>query len=109
METAQTTGEILAQSSLARERPRVSGKFLFVGDEKFWVRGVSYGTFRLDERGNESFAPEVAEKDFQSMAENGFNVICPILIQRKVIRDHFSSDDVRVPGAGVRGPPLKST
>ncbi len=75
METAQTTGEILAQSSLARERPRVSGKFLFVGDEKFWVRGVSYGTFRLDERGNESFAPEVAEKDFQSMAENGFNVI----------------------------------
>jgi len=49
------------------------------------------------------------QKIIRKYSENGFNVICPILIQRKVIRDHFSSDDVRVPGAGVRGPPLKST
>ena len=35
----------------AFERPKVKGKFLFVGDEKFWVRGVTYGTFRPDESG----------------------------------------------------------
>ena len=27
----------------AMERPRVKGKFLFVGAKKFWVRGVTYG------------------------------------------------------------------
>ncbi len=27
-------------------RPRVGGKFLFVGEEKFYVRGVTYGPFR---------------------------------------------------------------
>ena len=33
------------------ERPRVEGKFLFVGEEKFWVRGVTYGTFCPDKSG----------------------------------------------------------
>ena len=35
----------------ADARPNVIGKFLFVGDEKFWVRGVTYGTFSPDEAG----------------------------------------------------------
>jgi len=39
------------------ERPVVKGKFLYVGEEKFWVRGVSYGTFLVDEEGNEQLAP----------------------------------------------------
>src|SRR5512143_1070861 len=33
------------------QRPRVRGKFLFVGDEKFWIRGVTYGTFKHDHSG----------------------------------------------------------
>ena len=32
-------------SDTCAERPRVEGKFLYVGDEKFWIRGVTYGTF----------------------------------------------------------------
>ena len=28
------------------QRPRVHGKFIFVGDEKFYLRGVTYGTFK---------------------------------------------------------------
>src|SRR5688572_6921729 len=27
-------------------RPHVRGKFLFVGDQKLYLRGVTYGTFR---------------------------------------------------------------
>jgi hypothetical protein len=27
-------------------RPRVAGKFLLHSGKKFWVRGVTYGTFR---------------------------------------------------------------
>ena len=56
-------------------RPRVQGKFIFVGDEKLYVRGVTYGTFRLDEGGNENHDPGVVEQDFSLMAANGLNAI----------------------------------
>ncbi len=77
----QVTEQTSKQRSRIVERPRVRGKFLFVGDEKFWVRGVSYGTFLVDEDGNEQLTPEVVKRDFSCMAENGFNVVrvhtCP--------------------------------
>lgn len=57
------------------DRPTVKGKFLYSGGEKLWVKGVTYGTFSLDEEGNEQLIPEVVEKDFAAMAENGFNTI----------------------------------
>jgi hypothetical protein len=46
--------------------PRISarGKFLWAGDEKFWVRGVTYGTFRPDAQGSQFPARDVAERDF---------------------------------------------
>jgi hypothetical protein len=34
------------EDKLSLCRPKVQGKFLFVGDEKLWIRGVTYGTFR---------------------------------------------------------------
>lgn len=70
-----------AESVPTMERPRVKGKFLFVGDQKFSVRGVSYGTFQIDDDGNERLTPEVVDRDFARMAENRFNVVrvhtCP--------------------------------
>lgn len=56
-------------------RPTVRGKFLFVGDEKLYVRGVTYGTFRPDARGVELPDAEVVEHDFAQMAANGVNAI----------------------------------
>jgi GT2 family glycosyltransferase len=50
-------------------RPSVRGKFIFVGEEKFYVRGVTYGTFRPNEQGEEFPAPKVVERDFAQMAE----------------------------------------
>ncbi len=50
-----------------RGRPRVRGKFLFVGGEKLYIRGVTYGTFRPDADGNE-YHPDVVERDFAEMA-----------------------------------------
>jgi hypothetical protein len=35
------------------QRPQVIGKFLFIGDQKFYVKGVSYGAFRPDEEKRE--------------------------------------------------------
>jgi GT2 family glycosyltransferase len=56
-------------------RPRVAGKFLYVGDEKFWVKGVTYGTFRPDGLGDLYRDPETAAWDFTRMAANGVNAL----------------------------------
>ena len=56
-------------------RPRVQGKFLFVGSEKLYVRGVTYGAFRPDVSGREYTNLERIASDFRSIAENGFNAV----------------------------------
>ena len=56
-------------------RPRVGGKFLYLGNEKLWVRGVTYGAFRPDAHGNEYHDLEVVERDFAQMAANGLNTV----------------------------------
>lgn len=56
-------------------RPAVRGKFLFVGEEKYWIKGVTYGTFKPDEAGDQYPAPAVVERDFALMAENGINTV----------------------------------
>jgi GT2 family glycosyltransferase len=56
-------------------RPQAKGKFLFVGDEKFWVRGVTYGTFRPDESGVNYPSPDVVERDFATMKRAGLNAL----------------------------------
>jgi len=56
-------------------RPHVSGKFLKLGQDKFYIRGVTYGTFRPRASGEEYPEPEMVEKDFSMMAVHGFNAI----------------------------------
>src|SRR6478672_7060802 len=56
-------------------RPRVCGKFLFVGQRKLYVKGVTYGAFRPDEFGREYTNAEVIDRDFAQMAANGVNTV----------------------------------
>jgi O-antigen biosynthesis protein len=56
-------------------RPQVRGKFLFVGDQKFDVRGVTYGPFRSDGNGEEYGDRRVVQRDLARMAEHGFNAV----------------------------------
>jgi glycosyltransferase involved in cell wall biosynthesis len=56
-------------------RPSVRGKFIFVGQHKFYVRGVTYGTFRPDCEGHEFPSPDVVKRDFTLMAANGLNAV----------------------------------
>ena len=56
-------------------RPRVSGKFLFVGEEKFWVKGVTYGTFEPDANGLQFPLQQQVAEDFRDMAASGINTI----------------------------------
>lgn len=56
-------------------RPRVAGKFLYTGDRKLYVRGVTYGTFRPGADGREQFDPEQVARDFAEMREAGVNAV----------------------------------
>ncbi|HAO80333.1 MAG TPA: glycosyl transferase, partial [Verrucomicrobia subdivision 3 bacterium] len=57
------------------ERVRVGGKFLFVGEEKFYVRGITYGPFRPEADGCEFHNPQTVERDFALMAANHINTV----------------------------------
>ena len=56
-------------------RPAVRGKFLFVGDKKLWVKGVTYGTFRPDTNNDQFPTRQQVEQDFAAMARNGINCV----------------------------------
>src|SRR6266536_1964601 len=75
MTVPEATPESRTQRSTVVGRPTVRGKYLFVGAEKFWVRGISYGTFYMDENRQERLTPEKVERDFSQMAAHGFNVV----------------------------------
>src|SRR5439155_5615128 len=56
-------------------RPHARGKFLFAGDEKLFVRGVTYGAFQPDPAGHEYHDLATVERDFAEMAANGINCV----------------------------------
>ena len=69
----QSSCTVSAECRLAR--PKVAGKFLYVGQEKLWVRGVTYGAFRPDARGNEYHDLNIIRRDFAQMAASGLNAV----------------------------------
>jgi len=58
-----------------RARPHVDGKFLAVGDERLWVKGVTYGTFAPDAEGHRFGTPDQVERDFAAMSACGVNAV----------------------------------
>src|SRR5438309_12115856 len=78
-------------------RPRVRGKFLFVGDEKLYVRGVTYGAFTPDAAGNEYHDLATVERDFALMAANGINAVrIPHTTPPRALLDIASRHGLRV-------------
>jgi glycosyltransferase involved in cell wall biosynthesis len=51
----------------------VRGKFFFVGDEKHFVKGATYGPFPTGEHGAPFPEPEIVDTDFALMGEAGIN------------------------------------
>jgi GT2 family glycosyltransferase len=56
-------------------RPSARGKSIFLGDEKLYVRGVTYGTFSPDEDDHDYPSVETVAQDFAMMAANGVNTV----------------------------------
>jgi len=65
----------LARPLAPAPRPCVRGKFLFVGDTKLHIRGVTYGAFAPDAEGREYHDLAVIERDFALMAAAGINTV----------------------------------
>ena len=53
----------------------MQGKFIVVGEEKLWIKGVTYGTFRPDDTGLQYPQQEQVARDFEAMAGRGINAI----------------------------------
>src|SRR5215813_14172302 len=56
-------------------RPVARGRFLFTGNTKLYIRGVTYGTFRPDSEGRGYPTFPRLESDFIHIAASGFNAI----------------------------------
>jgi len=54
---------------------RIDGKFFAVGNERFHLRGVTYGTFAPRDDGALFPAREVVKSDFAAIAEAGFTTV----------------------------------
>ena len=55
-------------------RPTVRGRFLYLGDHKLILRGVTYGPLVPALHGDE-WTPELVRRDFTAMAELGINAV----------------------------------
>ena len=78
MVRAQIPQLTVVQSNRANRpltRPEVRGKFLFVDNQKFWIRGVTYGTFRPLADGTQFPEPEMVKRDFAEISANGMNTV----------------------------------
>ncbi|HEY1299214.1 MAG TPA: glycosyltransferase [Stellaceae bacterium] len=54
---------------------RVRGKFFFAGEEKHFVKGVTYGPFAVGSHGAQFPEPDTVERDFALMGEAGVNTV----------------------------------
>src|SRR5205823_14638604 len=72
---AITTGPNRLPALAEVAAPSARGKFIFVGDDKLYVRGVTYGTFRPDADGHEYPAAAIVERDFAHMSACGVNAV----------------------------------
>ncbi len=56
-------------------RAAVDGKFLSIGRDRFFVKGVTYGTFAPDAAGHQFPGPETVAHDFARMRDAGLNTV----------------------------------
>jgi GT2 family glycosyltransferase len=90
------SGREETRGGCAMQRPRVHGKFLYVAGEHFWIRGVTYGTFRPDSTGLQFPPKEVVELDFRAMADAGLNAVRVYTPPPPWLLDVAAAHDLRV-------------
>ena len=77
-------------------RVRARGKFLYAGDEKLYLRGVTYGTFRGTGEAAAFPAREVVAADFAAMAAHGVNTVRTYTVPPAWLLDLAAAHGLRV-------------
>src|SRR5262249_50703386 len=75
---------------------RVTGKFFFAGDEKFFVKGVTYGPFPVGSHGRQFPEYDVVVRDFRMMAEMGATVVRVFTVPPVWLLDRAAEVGLRV-------------
>ncbi|MBI3978565.1 MAG: glycosyltransferase [Chloroflexi bacterium] len=83
-------------SSAVQSRPDVRGKFICVGGEALFVRGVTYGTFRPGADGSEYPDPAIVEHDFAEMAAANVNAVRTYTVPPRWLLDAAERHGLRV-------------
>ena len=76
--------------------PTVVGKFLHCGGERFWVKGVAYGTFAPGGEDGQFPSREQVADDFAMMARHGINTIRTYTAPGLAILDEAARHGLRV-------------
>jgi len=90
----QIDGGVAARSGF--ERPRVHGRFLYKGDKKFFIKGVTYGPFPENENGEPLPEPERVAEDFRLMRSIGVNTIRVYYVPPKWFLDSAAHHGIHV-------------
>jgi hypothetical protein len=77
-------------------RPTIAGKFLQLGPQRLWVRGVSYGTFAPDQHGHHFPPPARIAEDFESMRRARVNTVRTYTVPDQRFLDLAQQHDLRV-------------
>ncbi|MFC1680727.1 glycosyltransferase [Pseudomonadota bacterium] len=97
LEVENRVGLQLIRNTMEFERIQAKGKFLFAGERKFWVKGVTYGAFRPDADGNEYFDTDAIRRDFMQMARHGINTVrIPHTMPPRALLDEAERNGLRV-------------
>ncbi len=72
------------------------GKFLRAGDERFLVKGVTYGTFAPDAQGYQFPSLQQVAADFRQMAGLGINTVRTYTPPRRELLDVAAAEGLRV-------------
>ncbi|HKF72096.1 MAG TPA: glycosyltransferase [Stellaceae bacterium] len=74
----------------------VRGKFFFAGDEKFFVKGVTYGPFAVGSHGKQFPEYDVVARDFRLMAGMGATVVRVFTVPPVWLLDRAAEAGLRV-------------
>jgi O-antigen biosynthesis protein len=81
---------------VSAERIAADGKFLRVGDERYLVKGVTYGTFAPDAQGCQFPSQQQIAEDFGLMADLGINTVRTYTAPRRDLLDEAGRHGLRV-------------
>ena len=79
-----------------RPHTHAAGKFLLAGSVKLYVRGVTYGTFRSRDGGDDFPPRETVARDFARMAANGINAVRVYTLPARWLLDEAARHGLRV-------------